>query len=689
MDRRATDRRHNDVEIPDIGQMIKVVLKHKVLAFMMIIIPITLTALYLKTKPDIYRATASVILEPQNVNIPQFSDILSPVKFDNLTVPTQVELIMSPSLARKTINSLGLDINENDRLTVNPKKSVLSSLEKDNPVNTQGGNYAVTKKFFENLNVAQQGTSRTIEISFDSYNPNHAAQVANTHAQQYVDMQVSSKLEKAKRLKEWINGQIVSLREQSLKKSRAVQQFKSESGMIQGLNSEDLIYEQISDISKQLNPIATKKLELQARSDLIKQGQISDISAVINSELIQSLKARSSLATQRLQSLRADYGNNHPDVISARKEVEQIENDINQGILSIRRSIENELETITRQENMLRQRLEDLQMRADNFQEQKITLQALQSEEAVSRSTLSNFLSRSEEINSQIDLERQDVRIFSYADIPGEPKGSKKLIILMGVSILSVLAALGTIFLIETMDKGIQDKDEVKQALGLKLLGTLPYETSPLSRVIEKHRSPYVEEIKRVFIHLSALKEKQVLLFTSSRAGEGKSLTAVALAYYLRSIGKKPLIIDANTVKPQIATITGVAPSPGFYELLTGTHTFEEVVKENEHGLVIIPAGEESSFSSDLLVAGRFQEQIETLKKHHDYILIDCACAFDASDAEVLAGMADQTFVIAAWAKTPKKELRKIAESMREFSTNAPHVILNKIPQKVLRKSKG
>lgn len=689
MDRRKTDQRQDDINIPDIGQVVRTILKHKFLAFVMIIIPITLTAFYLKAKPDLYRATASVLLEPQDVNISQFSDILSPVKFDNLTVPTQVELITSPALARKTINELGLDIDENDRLIINPKKSVLSSLEEERKDNIQATKYTVVKKFFESLHVAQQGTSRTIEISFDSYNPTHAAKIANTHATHYVQTHLASKTDKATKLKEWINGQVETLREQSLNKSRAVQQFKSESGMIQGLNSEDLIYEQISDISKQLNPIATRKLELQARSDLINQGQISDISAVINSELIQSLKSRSSLATQKLQSLRADFGNNHPEVISAKKEVEQINDDINREIISIRRSIENELETITRQEAMLHQRLEELQIRADNFQEQKITLQALQSEEAVSRNTLDNFLAKSEEINSQIDLERQDVRIFSYADIPGEPKGSNKLIILMAVAVLSTLAALGTIFLIETIDKGIQDKDEVRQALGLKLLGTLPYESSPLSRILDKHRSPYVEEIKRVYIHISSLKDKGTILFTSARAGEGKSLTAVALAYYLHSIGKTTLIIDANTVKPQIASITDVPVSPGFYELLAGTHTAAEVIKQNIHGVSVIPAGEESAFSSDLLVAGRFEEEIEKLKKNHDFILIDCACALDASDAEVLAGLADQTFVIAAWAKTPKKELRKIADSMREFSANPPQVILNKIPPKTLRKSKA
>ena len=681
MDRRRTDQA-KEVEIPDIGQIIKILYKRKFFLLLTVLVPLFITGMYLKSKPDIYRATTSIKIDAQNFNMSEFQDVLSSVKFDKLTVPTQIEVIQSKALLRKTISAIGIALNDNGQLIINPAKRKplgLSGLSQDSV------DYEVIKQFNENLHVEQQSSSRIIEIYFDSQAPELAAKIVNTHAEHYRQSIITTKQEQARKLKDWISGQIVSLKEQNLTTSRAVQKFKSDNGMVKGLTSEDLIYEQISNVAKQLNPLATRELDLQARVELLQQGQASAIKEVIDSDLIQSLKSRESIATQHLQSLRADYGNNHPEVISAQHEVSQINADINREISNIRRSIQNELTTAVKQKELLNAKLQDLQHKADTFQENMITLESLQLEEAASRKLLDNFLARSEEINSQVNLERQDVSILSHADVPGEPMGSRKTVILLAVAMLSGLLALSIIFLLEIIDRGIDNRDDVKKILKLKLLGTLPKENAPLKRILSKNRSAYVEEIKRIYIHLSAMNEAQSILFTSARIGEGKSMTAISLAYYLHAIGKKVVLVDANTLTPQISSITGVRKAPGFYELLAGTHTLDETISTSETGVSILPAGEQNPFSSDLLVAGRFKEQIQKMKESYDFVIIDCACALEASDAEVLAALTDQTVIVTAWAKTPKKDLIKVSELMRTMSPTTPSIILNKIPLKDLK----
>lgn len=671
MDRRKTDRRKDtssEVYIPDLGDLIRVINKRKILILFIIALPVCTAAFYLKSMPKTYVATSSVILEAQNVNLSDFQDILQSTKFDNLTVPTQIEVITSSSLIKKTIADLKLQIEGKDKIIIghDETKQNLATLS--------------VKEFLDHLHVNQQGTSRVINISFKAKNPGIAAKIVNTHTRNYVFSQVQAKKAHAAKINKWISEQIDTLKKESLQKSQEVQRFKSEHGMVQGLNSQDLIYQQISDIAKQLSPIETKELDLQSRVELMKSGKTDSISAVIESDLVQRLKSRSSEISQKLKSLKADFGDNHPDVLATRQEQKQILSDINREISNIRKSIENELETTVNQKKLLNEKLTELQEKADTLQSKQIELQSLEFSESASKKQLDNFFARSEEIKSQIDFTRSDVNIVSEADIPTEAVGSKKALILAIVLFLSAGLALAIVLILELTKKGISKKEDVKRLLNIRLLGTLPKEKSPLSNILSKQRSVYVEEMKRIYIHLTSDEACKTILFTSAQNYEGKTITAVALAYFLKSIEKKVLIIDANTVKPDISNLTGTQREPGFYELLSKKNKLEDVIITDEHGVSVIPAGAEVSLSSDLLLSGAFTPHINALKEQYDHIIIDTAPANETSDAEAITKHCDQTVILCTWEKTPVSMLKEITESLRAMSPNLPSVILNKIP---------
>ncbi len=664
MDRRATDRRKeqdNNIYIPDIFEIWDMFYKHKKMVLITILLPTLLCFVFLKSSAKTYRATSSVILENENLNLSDFHDILQTTKFDNLTVPTQIEVITSISMVKNTIASL----QKSEKDTKNFDKYFKDLSIKD---------------FLKNLHVNQQGTSRVINISYDSKNPEVAAKIANTHTKVYVYSLIEAKKSHAKKINDWVSQQIENLKTESVEKSQAVQKFKSDNGMIKGLNSEDLIYQQISDIAKQLSPIETKELDLKARVELVRNGKDDSIREVITSDLIQRLKTRSSETAQKLQSLRTDFGKNHPEVIATQRELSQINYDMNREISNIRKSIENELETTSSQKRFLNEKLEELQNKADTLQEKQIELQSLEISEAASRKQLDNFFVRSEEIKSQIDFARADVNIVSEAEIPIEPKSSKKVLVIAAVLILSSVFAIMMVIFTEIIASGISRKDDVQRLLNIKLLGTLPKEYSPLSRVLSKQRSQYIEQIKRIYIQISADKNIKTILFTAAKNNEGKTLTAVAMAYYLGSIGKKIIIIDANTIKPKISLLTNTNNEPGFYELLSKEATLNDVISDNENSISVIPAGAQATYSSDYLLSGAFTPYLEELKTAFDYIIIDTASANETSDAELLAQLCDHTIIVCTWAKTPKKMLKGVCDKIKTLSGNKTSLILNKTP---------
>ncbi|MBP7759824.1 MAG: polysaccharide biosynthesis tyrosine autokinase [Alphaproteobacteria bacterium] len=678
MERRRLDKRNSsdDIQIPNIVEILKIIYRRRWILLILMALPMIATLFYLKQKPDVYQATASVVLETQEINLTDFNDILSEMKFDNLTVPTQVQVISSPGLIRQTIETLGLQEDEKGRLYI-PGESVTPPPITDADAST--GRYHLIKNFLGNMEVKQQGTSRVIEISFRSFDPQLATQIANTHTKQYVFSREQDKKRIAEKLDKWLTDEIRDLKEESLKKSRAVQQFRSDNGMIQGKNSQELIYEQISDLAGKLAEIDNRVLDLQARNEMVQSGSTHGITDIVESRLVQDLKSRASVAAQKLQSLRAELGSNHPEVIAARQEVSQINGDIAREVANIRKSIENELTTVTKQKSLLEANLVKLQKQADELQEKLITLQALQMEEQSSSKLLDNFLARSEEIKSQIDFTRPDVSIVSLADIPGDPVGSKKLLIMLAVTAFSGFFAMAVIMFLEVGHQGIKTREDIYKLSGFDLLGTLPRARLPISDVLKKDRSHYVEEIKRIFIHLNAQENGKTILFTSARRGEGKTTVAASIAYYMNNIGLKTLLIDADTLAPVIAGVAMVREHPGFFELMAGKKSLQDVIVKDKHGLSIIPCGEPNPYISDLLLAGKLEKPLEILKDQYDCIIFDGCPVLGVSDAEILAGMVDQVVMVLESGKTPREEFVKAAEILRSLARNMPHVILNKI----------
>lgn len=674
MDRRKTDRRDNrnsDIYMLDIKAMMDILAKRKVLMVGLMLLILIPGITFIMLRQNVYKATTSVLIENQELNLAEFQDVLPPGKFDEVTVETQTRVIASPKIIHLTLDALE-EQNKPDSEKDAPKDQTAIKTEHEN-----AARYVELLTFLNNLDVTAQGRSRLIDISYTSKDPLQAANIVNTHAQQYVQYQIASKKEQVELLNKWITEQVANLKKQGQIKGQAVQDFRKEAGIMLGKDSEDLIYQQISDISAQLIPIETQKMALQAKLDAgaQKRGTIND---VVTSALIQNLKTQASSAEQELKALQSQYGPDHPEVLAAQQKVKQANADIGREIGNIKSSVKTELDAATKQEQLLRDRLDALNKQAGDLRSKETMLESLEAEETANRTLLDNFLSRYEEIKSQLDLTRADVHIVSPAEIPTTPVGIKKSILGLLVGLFAVVFAIGATLLLELLDHGIENSEDVKKLLNLKLIGLLPKTRNPLGQTASGERTGYTEEIKRIYLALSAKKIPQSIMFTACRAGEGKSTAALSLANYLQSIRAKVVIIDANTSSPSLSTLAGTNAVPGFAELMTGSFDAAKAIHKDGNGLSVVPIGNLASHPVDLLASESFQRLVTGLKTQYDFVLIDCAPVLTTTDAEIIAGMVDQTVLVIEWAKTPKKKLKKVAEILRQYAKDVPNVILNK-----------
>ena len=143
----------------------------------------------------------------------------------------------------------------------------------------------------------------------------------------------------------------------------------------------------------------------------------------------------------------------------------------------------------------------------------------------------------------------------------------------------------------------------------------------------------------------------RVIGLSSALSGEGKSLTAVNLAYTLAQLNKRVIILDCDMRRPTLAEKMGLNKKPGLSEYLTGQHEFKDVVqlygKDNEEvAFHAITAGENPPNPVEMLSSLRMERLLNSLREVYDYVLLDLPPVTEVTDAMAIAPKADGMLLV-------------------------------------------
>ena len=140
----------------------------------------------------------------------------------------------------------------------------------------------------------------------------------------------------------------------------------------------------------------------------------------------------------------------------------------------------------------------------------------------------------------------------------------------------------------------------------------------------------------------------RTVLVTSPGPGEGKSFTAANLALAEAQLPDNPtLLCDFNLRRPTLHSVFGMDRSPGISDCLLGKADLMEAVRRiGDSNLFVLPAGAAVHNPLELLHLKEVARMMDCLRSAFHWILLDSPGLLAASDANVLAALADGIMLV-------------------------------------------
>jgi polysaccharide biosynthesis transport protein len=568
---------------------------------------------------------------------------------DAEAVTSQVQLLQSRDLAREIIKKNRLaERPEFDPVLqgLSPVKSLLALFGIGRDPVSLTPEERVLDAYFDRLTAYAVDKSRVIVIEFQSRDPDLAAKVANSIAENYLVLQQNARQEQAKAAGQWLSGEIDSLRRKVGDAESRVEDFRSKSSLFVGTNNTTLSNQQMGELNTQLNNARALKSDAESKSHLIREmlqsGKPIEASEVLNSELTRRLSEQRVTLRAQLAEQSSTLLDGHPRIKELKAQLADIDRQIREEASKVSRSLENDARIAAGRVDSLSASLETSKKQATSTNGQDVQLRAMEREAKSQRDLLESYLAKYREATARenIDAAPADGRIISRALVSNTPAFPKKLPIVLIATLATLMLSAGCIATAELLRMTAPRASAAFAAPVRReevVVASPP--TVPGLRDTHPDLAAPVTEIDQLAEELRDAGEaarKVAILGTGQ--GESITLTALTLARLLAR-NAKVVVVDLSGSSPAFAAVSADPMAPGLAELMLGEASFAQVITRDRLSRAhLVTAGRQGADRS-LLQSPRLSLALDALLRVYDHVLLDAGTASDLP-AELLTSNA-------------------------------------------------
>lgn len=713
------ENKNSSEDIVDISHYVQLIMnnwvKISLFSFMVTALAILLV---LQLTPK-YSATATLLIEAQEKKAVSIEEVVGIDSTQKEYYQTQFEILKSNQIAEKVIEKLDLKNNEefypkssNDKSLLDQIKEIpfiQSLLINNNESSEQNHDESIRQTilgvFKKNLIIAPVRNTQLVKISFTSTDPNLAAEIANAIGYAYIESNLESRLVATEYASSWISGRLSDLRSQLERSEQALNNFLVKEKLIDDSGIQSLASQELTTLTERVAEVRDERIATEsAYTALVSadDGDVASISAIpmISShpQVIEIRKAEIAVVNEA-KELSKRYGPRHDKMRAVQAKLDSIEEQakgITQKLIS---GIGKELRALRKQEQLLEQEISDKKEQFQDITIKRAKFESLQREVATNRSLLNVFLTRQKETNATQDFAAANARFTDKALVPLFPTSPKKKMIVILSLIISLVASVILIVIIDSMKNTIETAKSFEDKFGLIPLGSIPLlkqrwlNKKPLDNKIlhDEKLFSFGESIRsiRTSVTLNS-DENKILAITSSNASEGKTTLAINIAMAFAAL-EKTIIVDCDLRKSSVAERFQLKKyQQGLTNnILLGNELSDCVYVDEVSGLTILPAGMHANNSQELLSSHKFKSLINELETKFDRIIIDTPPCIPVSDALIIGKLADSMLLVVKANETKQKSIERTLSKLLSHEIKIEGVVVNQVSSKALSDEYG
>ncbi len=281
---------------------------------------------------------------------------------------------------------------------------------------------------------------------------------------------------------------------------------------------------------------------------------------------------------------------------------------------------------------------------------------------------------------------RVTLRVLESTPVPADPLTPDLPVYLLIGGATGLIVGVGIISLRHLRDGRLRSAADVTAHTDVPVVESVPFEGSlRKGPALVDEDGPAAESLRmlRTTLLYGLPSVPRVVLVTSAREGDGKSVVVANLAAAIAQTGRSVLVIDANLRSPVMSDVFRTPRgAPTLVQLLSNsTLPAGSTLARTAEGVTVIPAGRSTVNPSNLIGTATMEQLLAQVSKRYDHVLVDSPAVLSATDAVLLSKLSDATLLVAGVGVSGAGDLTTAAERLRTVRSEVLGAVVSRAPK--------
>lgn len=538
--------------------------------------------------------------------------------------------------------------------------------------------------YLSNLKVEPTSkTSTVIRLTLEDAVPQKGEAILNTLINAYNQAAVTDKNRVAANTLQFVEKRLRMVSGELSSVEKNVEQYKSKLGITDlGAQAQSFLQTtqqndaQLNQVSVQLAALNDLQEFVTTQSD--KRGNTPATVGLNDPVLLGEIGKLSQLELRR-DELAQTTSNENPMLQTIDNQIKATKNNIGQNIKSMKSMLSSSKAQYVA-------RNEEVENNIRSIPQQERALMEITRQQSIKNNLYTYLLQKREELAVTFAASIADSRILDAAKSSGDPVKPVGIVIYALFGLVGLIFPTAVVAGKNALNTRVTRRVDVENGTQVPILGEVMNKRHRDVLIVAPHqRSVIAEQIRSIRTNIQVWNgdtdQRQVLLFTSSMSGEGKSFVSLNLGASLALTGQPTVILEMDMRMPRLHQLFDIDNSVGLSSYLNGEATLSDILKPvpGHPNYFIIPSGPLPSDPSELLGGPNMKQLIELLRDQFRHILLDAPPIGIVTDAQVVASHADATLFVIRHGVTPKHSLKLLDVLHREQRFQNLSIILNAV----------